>query len=80
MSLRLLALCRGQQDVESLNLLAEKRLVNRDEMQRLVSDYLSLQGEHRQAWADDAGTLEFGSLRWEDFEGLRRSVAQELSR
>ncbi|NSW57969.1 MAG: hypothetical protein HPY44_18345 [Armatimonadetes bacterium] len=79
-SLRLLALCRGQQDVEYLNLLAEKRRASRDEMRRLVGEHLTLQGEHRQAWADDAGTMDFGALRWEDFDGLRRTVAAELSR
>ncbi|MBP8954045.1 MAG: hypothetical protein KBI47_16735 [Armatimonadetes bacterium] len=79
-SLRLLALCRGQQDVEYLNLLAKKRLASRDEMRRLISEHLTLNGEHRQAWADDAGTMDFGALRWEDLDGLRRMVASELSK
>ena len=79
LSLRLLGLCRGQQDVEYLNLLARKHGYDRDQIAFVVSDLLELSGEHRVAYAEDAGTLQFGGLSWEQFASLRQAVAKALS-
>jgi hypothetical protein len=78
-SLRLLALCRGQQDVEYLNLLARQRGYDRDQVAALVAQTLSLSGDQRQAFADDAGNLRFDRLRCEDFAALRRALAAALA-
>lgn len=77
-SLRLLALCRGQQDVEYLNLLAKKRGYDREQMARLVGDFLRLAGAHRMDYAEDAGRLEFGRLSWGEFANLREAVARGM--
>lgn len=77
-SLRLLALCRGQQDVEYLNQLARRRGLDRDQMARLVGDTLNLSGRQRQDYADDAGRVLFDRLRAEDFAALRQGVLAAL--
>ncbi len=78
LSLRMLGLCRGQQDVEYLNLLAAKTGYDRDQMSDLVSGFLTLAGTHRQDYTDDAGRLQFDRLNCEDFAALRRSIIAAL--
>lgn len=78
-SLRLLALCRGQQDVEYLNLLCQKRGYDRDQIAALLTQTLGLAGRQVQESADDAGNLRFDRLRPEDFAALRRAVAAALA-
>jgi hypothetical protein len=79
-SLRLLALCRGQEDVEYLNLLAKRRGYDRDQMARLVSDFVGLSGRQQQTSAEDAGRLQFDMLSPEQFSELREAVARELEK
>ena len=79
-SLRLLALCRGQQDVEYLNLLCRQRGYDRDQIAALVAQTLGLDGRQQQASAEDAGHLSFDRLRPEDFAGLRRGLAAALTK
>ncbi|NPV47065.1 MAG: hypothetical protein HPY69_08895 [Armatimonadetes bacterium] len=78
-SLRLLALCRGQQDVEYLNLLCQQRGYDRDQIAALVAQTLGLTGRQVQASAEDAGNLRFDRLRPEDFAALRHAVAVALT-
>ena len=77
-SLRLLALCRGAQDVEYLNLLARKRRYDRDQMARPVGDALKLSGSTEQRYTDDAGRVVFERLSCEDVYRLRAAVAAAL--
>lgn len=77
-SLRVLALCRGQQDIELLNLLAARKGYDRDQMGRVVADLVSLDADHRQQFVDDAGQVIFDRLTPEALEGLRRSVFSAL--
>ncbi len=78
-SLRLLAMCRGQQDVEYLNLLGAKEGYDREQLARLVSDLVAFEGRHGREHADDAGGLEFSGLTLEDLHALRTAVAARLS-
>jgi len=78
-SLRLLALCRGQQDVEYLNLLARRRGYDREQMQALVAQALDLGARQREDYAGDAGRVLFERLRLEDFAALRHAVACRLN-
>jgi hypothetical protein len=77
-SLRLLALCRGQQNIELLNLLAARRGYDRDQIARVVADLVSLDAQHRQQFLDDAGQVVFDRLTPEALEGLRRSISAAL--
>lgn len=77
-SLRLLSLCRGEQDVEYLRLLGEKENLDREQLQKLVAGFAELSAEHRQDYVDDAGRVQFGRLSLAELEGLRRAVAGRL--
>ncbi len=82
-SLRLLGLCRGQQDVEYLNLLAKKRGYDRDQMALLV-DHLLRESSARLLETlirpgDETRSL-FPNLTCEQMARFRRAVAEELAR
>ncbi len=83
-SLRLKAVRRGQQDVELLGLLAERRGLLRDDPGRLrVARLLSgaFRGKKRTGILDGEGavTETFADLRAEDFEAFRRAVIAGLA-
>ncbi|MEN6346157.1 MAG: hypothetical protein ABFE16_12735 [Armatimonadia bacterium] len=77
-SLRVLALCRGQQDVEYLNLLAARKGYDRDQMARLVAEAVRLIGGQQQLSAEDAGRMAFEGLTVDGFAALRTAVARAL--
>jgi len=78
-SLRLKAYCRGQQDVEYLALLAQKRGWDRDSVTQAVGPALDLSGEVHQLSEEDAGTVRFGKVRDAELESLRLRVARALT-
>jgi hypothetical protein len=78
-SLRLKAYRRGQQDMEYLILLAQKRGWDRDAVTRAVAEALDLSGEIRQSFEEDAGTVRFNRVKDAQLEDLRLRVARALS-
>ena len=78
-SLRLKALRRGQQDVEYLALLAEKKGLDRPQLARLAASTLDLRAVTAQAFLDDAGRTVFESLQAEQFHRLRAAIAAALA-
>ena len=79
-SLRLKAFRRGQQDVEYLALLAQKRGWNREQLAAAVAPLISLKGRTRERFVDDAGTPLFEGLTSDQFARIRASVAAALER
>jgi hypothetical protein len=79
-TLRLKLLRRGQQDVEILRLLLERRRWDRAEIRRGVAEYLGLSGSFRQEGADDAGRIDFGKVDPDRFEALRVAALEALGR
>lgn len=77
-SLRLKAFRRGQQDVEYLELLAQKRGWNREQLAAAVAPLIDLRGKTRERFVDDAGTPLFEGLTSEQFARIRASIAAAL--
>jgi hypothetical protein len=77
-SMRLKAYRRGQQDIEYLILLSKKPGWDRDAVTYAASRALDLSGEVEMTSTEDAGQIRFQSITNEDFEELRRRVAQAL--
>lgn len=77
-SLRLKAFRRGQQDVEYLALLAQKRGWSREQLAAAVTPLINLDFKTRERFVDDAGTPLFERLSGEQFSRIRASVAAAL--
>jgi hypothetical protein len=75
--MRLKALRDGQQLVEYLKLLAERRGLQREQVRAMVQAALQLQaGTRPGAGADNADALQFGTLQAWQLSELRRCVAE----
>jgi hypothetical protein len=79
-TLRLKGLRRGQQDVELLRLLLEKRKLTRDAVKVGVSDALGLAEKFTKTSEEDAGRVDFNALDPARFEAVRRSLLEALDR
>ena len=75
-SLRLKAMLRGAQDVELLRLLAERTGVDRRELRSVFGPLVT--GTTAQAYAEDAGRIEFGPLTEQALDDARRAVRAAL--
>ena len=83
-SLRLKAMRRGEQDVEYVRLLAEKRGLMKDDSARLNVAALLTKGPgsnraEGRLDAQGAVTEAYSGTKLEEFEGLRRAIAEELA-
>ena len=74
--LRLKAYRRGQQDMEYLVLLANRKGWDREAVTRAVSKALNLSGTVKQEFEDDAGTILFKGVKDADLETMRARVAR----
>lgn len=79
-SLRLKALRRGQQDVEYLRLLANKRGWSPAQLAAALTSVADLSARSVQRFADDAGRTVFDHLDGEALFRLRETVARELEK
>ena len=79
-SLRLKAYRRGQQDLEYLALLAQKRGWDRDAVTHAVLRALDLSAEVRMESEEDAGRIAFSKVKDADIETLRLRVVKALLR
>ncbi|MCX7935659.1 MAG: DUF4091 domain-containing protein, partial [Planctomycetota bacterium] len=70
-SLRLKAFRRGQQDIEYLELLRQRRNLTRPQMALFMDRFLPLSSQVRQADEADAGTAQYDNLSPEAFRALR---------
>ena len=78
-TLRLKMLRRGQQDVELLRLLLEKRTWSRAEVRRDIAEGLGLRTSFRgSASADDPGHAEFSEIDPGRYEAVRTAVLRLL--
>ena len=75
-SLRLKAMLRGAQDVELLRLLAERTGVDRRELRSVFGRLVT--GTTAQAYAEDAGRIEFGPLTEQALDDARSAVRAAL--
>jgi hypothetical protein len=78
-SLRLKAYRRGQQDMEYLMLLAQKKGWDRDAVTQAIANRLDLSGEGRMEAPDDAGTVSFQKVKDAEMDTLRLRVARTLA-
>ena len=79
-SMRLKAYRRAEQDVEYLELLRKKLGLSPAEVARLIDTRVNLAGKTRIAYAEDAGTPEYGKITPESMRQLREGVAAALGR
>ena len=77
-SLRLKAFRRGEQDIEYLVMLAQRPDWGRDGVTEAVAGALDFSGQFRQAYAEDAGTMEYHKIKDTKLEQVRREVARAL--
>jgi len=77
-SMRLKAYRRGQQDMEYLILLSQKRGWDRDAVTHAVAGGLDLSTSVKMTWEEDAGTISFDKVRDADMDALRLRVARAL--
>jgi hypothetical protein len=74
--MRLKALRDGQQLVEYLVLLAERRKLTREQVRAMLAQAVRLEGGARQGTAlDNADALQFATLQAWQLAGLRRALA-----
>jgi len=81
-SIRLKSYLRGEQDVEYLTILAAAEKQSRDQMALRVRAALNLSGQkHGTGFTggEDAGVIDFGSLRPQDLWALRVRIGQFLN-
>ncbi len=78
-SMRLKAYRRGQQDMEYLILLAQKRGWDRDAVTHAIAGALDLSSDTKMTWEEDAGTVTFDKVKDADMESLRLRVARALT-
>jgi len=79
-SLRLKAYRRAQQDIEYLELLRRKLSLTPEAVARFIDRYVGIDGEQSAAYAEDAGTSQYGPLDPEPFRRLREASAELLKR
>lgn len=77
-SLRLKAYRRGQQDIEYLVLLAQQRGWSREAVVNAVGRAIDLSGSVTAESEEDAGTINFDSIKDTQFEDLRLRAAQVI--
>jgi hypothetical protein len=77
-SLRLKAYRRGQQDIEYLILLAQRKGWDREAVAHAIAGALDLAGGVRQKFEEDAGTVSFQQVRNAELDQLRARVARAL--
>ena len=78
-SMRLAAYRRAEQDVEYLELLRAKRGLGEAALGRFIDHYLNLEGTVATAYAEDAGTPEYGQVTPESLRQLREAAAAALA-
>ena len=74
-SMRLKAYRRAEQDVEYLELVRSKAGLAPAQVRTLVDHYVNLGGKVRLAYAEDAGTPEYGKVSPEALRRLREAAA-----
>ena len=79
-SMRLKAYRRAEQDVEYLELVRSKTGLTPAQVRALVDHYVDLGGKVRAAYAEDAGTPEYGKASPESLRRLREAAAVLIER
>ncbi len=74
-SMRLKAYRRAEQDVEYLEMLRSKAGLTPAQVRALVNHYVNLGGKVQVAYAEDAGTPEYGKVTPESLRRLREAAA-----
>jgi hypothetical protein len=78
-SMRLNAYRRAEQDVEYLELVRTRLKLSPAQMREFLDHYVSLSGQVRAAYAEDAGTPEYGKVTPEALRRLREAAAALLA-
>lgn len=77
--MRIKAFRKGEQLVEYLVLLSRKYNLSREQLRHMVNDFIDLNAYSRiTSKADDADSLQFGSLKTWQIEGLRKEILKHL--
>jgi hypothetical protein len=79
-SIRLAAYLAAEQTVEYLELARKKHNLTPGQMQAFIDHYLNLSGTVRSAYAEDAGTPEYGKVTPEAFRQLREAAAMMIEK
>jgi hypothetical protein len=79
-SIRLAAYLAAEQTVEYLELARKKHNLTPGQVQAFIDHYLNLSGTVRSAYAEDAGTPEYGKVTPEAFRQLREAAAMMIEK